>query len=67
MMETAGIDELIINSVAFSFLLEIDNMILTILVDDDTQELLALCEDLTLPGTVCPKSEVRMGAIFSLF
>lgn len=48
LMETSGIEDLIVNSVALSFVLSIDEMICETMMSDASKAMLDKCEDFTL-------------------
>jgi len=48
LMNTAAIDDLIINAVALTFILNIDEMIFEVFIDDDTKDVLKSCEGFPL-------------------
>ncbi|CAE8654441.1 unnamed protein product, partial [Polarella glacialis] len=48
LMETAGVDDIIVNSVALNFLLGLDELIAGALMSDTANEILKMCEDLPL-------------------
>lgn len=48
LMETAGIDDLIVNSVALGFLMNLDELITSALMSQETRTLLDVCEELEI-------------------
>mmetsp|Transcript_4760 Transcript_4760/g.8428 ORF Transcript_4760/g.8428 Transcript_4760/m.8428 type:complete len:474 (-) Transcript_4760:116-1537(-) len=51
LMETAGVDDIIVNSVALGFLLGLDELITEAMLSVEARTLLELCEDLTIEST----------------
>jgi hypothetical protein len=60
LMETAGVDDIIVNSVALGFLLGLDDLTTSALMSADTVKLLEMCEDLELDDEDQSLSEAQL-------